>query len=152
MHDGRIFGKRSPIRQTYLLPDYVGTSANTDEAKYGKVEFGPALNQQPDKPMRSDRLDRFIADFSPTASSRTQQKPNAASREEGEQLLELSHDRFQLHETLFNPGLIGLEQCSLSELVVEAIKGTDENIQPLFFANVILIGGMAALPGLRERL
>lgn len=97
---------------------------------------------------------------------------------EEEQILVLTQERWQIPELLFNPQQIGeqrkrysnnlrgvtlttvlypagLHALPLPSLILESIRvasQNDEALQGSFFANIILVGGCASLPGLRRRL
>lgn len=69
------------------------------------------------------------------------------------QILILENERFSVPESLFDPkGHLGLDQASLPETVYNSITSVDKDLQPLLWSNIILCGGSAALPHLKERL
>jgi Actin len=153
------------VRQTYVLPDYANSSANDLDARYGRITDGPAGREHLGAHLTPSQHADFIADLSPEGDNasrprgRKQKESDRADDEdesgnaEEQQMLHLSDERFQLHEILFNPGSLGLEQCSLGELVKTAItKAAPQGLEGMFYANILLIGGMAQLPGLKERL
>eukprot|EP00301_Raphidiophrys_heterophryoidea_P013963 c21580_g1_i1.p1 GENE.c21580_g1_i1~~c21580_g1_i1.p1 ORF type:complete len:162 (-),score=25.93 c21580_g1_i1:61-513(-) len=68
------------------------------------------------------------------------------------QVLELNNERFCVPEVLFKPSTAGVHQRSVSETVVEAIEACDVRHRSLMFANILLVGGNANMPGFAERL
>ncbi|KAJ1658319.1 Actin- protein 6 [Dispira simplex] len=71
---------------------------------------------------------------------------------EGEQILMMDNERFTVPEVLLYPSDIGIRQKGLAEAIVEAVSATPVAFQGLMYANIVIIGGGAGLPGLRERL
>lgn len=68
------------------------------------------------------------------------------------QFVRLANERFQVPELLFHPSDIGINQVGLVEAIVDSISSLPEKIQPLLYSNILLTGGSANIPGLRERL
>ncbi|KAI8819652.1 actin-like protein ARP6 [Fimicolochytrium jonesii] len=76
----------------------------------------------------------------------------ATSKSADEQVLIMNNERFTVPEILFNPSDIGIEQAGLAEAIYQAVSQTDSDLQPLLYANVLLTGGNARLPGFAKRL
>jgi hypothetical protein len=68
------------------------------------------------------------------------------------QALLLSTERFTLIETLFHPKDIGLSQCGIPKSIVQSIEGCDSALHAAMFQNILLIGGNAKIPHIRERI
>ncbi|KAJ2793023.1 Actin- protein 6, partial [Coemansia helicoidea] len=68
------------------------------------------------------------------------------------QVLPLRNERFAVPEALFHPSDVGLDQGGLHAAVAHAVAACDEALRPVLCANIVLAGGTAALPGLRDRL
>ncbi|KAJ2756229.1 Actin- protein 6 [Coemansia pectinata] len=68
------------------------------------------------------------------------------------QVLPLCNERFAIPEALFNPVDVGLEQGGIHQAVVQAVMACNERLRGVLMANILLVGGTAALPGLRQRL
>ncbi|KAJ1950125.1 Actin- protein 6, partial [Linderina macrospora] len=68
------------------------------------------------------------------------------------QILPLCNERFAIPEALFHPTDIGLEQGGLHETVIQAVGACPEETRGVLLSNILLVGGTAALPGLRQRL
>ncbi|PWY99711.1 actin-like ATPase domain-containing protein [Testicularia cyperi] len=93
---------------------------------------------------------------------------DAGDEDESQSLL-LENERFSVSETLFNPSAVGLEQNGLSQLVAESILALKsgaskadhaaettttrlELAASMIWSNILLIGGLSAMPGLKSRL
>jgi actin-related protein 6 len=70
----------------------------------------------------------------------------------GAQTLRLSNERFSVPELLFAPHHVGLDQAGLAETVVNCLNRVPIELQSLFAANIVLVGGTANLPGVAARL
>ncbi|KAJ2251653.1 hypothetical protein GGI13_003727 [Coemansia sp. RSA 455] len=68
------------------------------------------------------------------------------------QVLPLCNERFAIPEALFHPVDVGLEQGGIHQAVVQAVMACNENLRGVLMANILLVGGTAALPGLQQRL
>mmetsp|Transcript_26457 Transcript_26457/g.41004 ORF Transcript_26457/g.41004 Transcript_26457/m.41004 type:complete len:618 (-) Transcript_26457:333-2186(-) len=68
------------------------------------------------------------------------------------QVLSLSVERFSVPEILFDPREIGIEQSGICEAIVQSVNACDKVIQAALLRNIILIGGNANLPFLRDRI
>ena len=54
---------------------------------------------------------------------------------------------------MFHPSDVGLQQAGVAEATAQAVEAVkrDARLKGLFYANVVLCGGCAALPGFKER-
>ena len=152
--------------QRYVLPDYARPEEARDpHTKYGYVVAGPGScenpNDAPADASETERLDLFIAgqryaeragDPSRLETSTGAKRAARAAGEEEHQMLALGQERFQVFEHLFAPERLGLEQGSLPELVEQIIRAAPAEGQALLWANIVLVGGLASVPGLRRRL
>jgi len=68
------------------------------------------------------------------------------------QALALSVERFAIPEVLFRPTDIGLDCGGIAETIVESINACDPILRAAMYHNVLLVGGNANIPGLKERL
>jgi len=68
------------------------------------------------------------------------------------QKINISDERFEAPEILFNPKLIGLDQKGLSDLLYDTIMKSDINLRHKFFERIVLSGGNTMFPGLPSRL
>ena len=68
------------------------------------------------------------------------------------QTISVKKERFQCAEVLFRPELIGKNCEKIPNIVHESIKKCDDDIQDLFYSNIILAGGNTMVPGFGERM
>jgi actin-related protein 6 len=68
------------------------------------------------------------------------------------QVLAMENERFSVPEVLLNPSIIGLNQSGLPETVAASVASLPEDVQGLFWDNIVCVGGNAAMPGFHERL
>ncbi|KAJ2852631.1 Actin- protein 6, partial [Coemansia erecta] len=69
------------------------------------------------------------------------------------QMLPLSRERFAVPEALFHPSDVGIDHMGgIHNAVVQAVGACPPETQAVMLANIMLVGGSALLPGLRERL
>ena len=91
-------------------------------------------------------------------------RPRVKTKEDEERLLEgfknprhapqvatLNHERFMVPEVFFSPSDVGLHQCGIAELAIQACECVDPLLRPLMLSNVLLVGGSSLIPGLPER-
>lgn len=68
------------------------------------------------------------------------------------QILNMNNERFTIPELLFNPSLIGIEQCGIPEAILNSINDMPEEVKHLMYQNIILVGGSSQFPGFKERI
>ncbi|KAJ1799145.1 Actin- protein 6 [Coemansia sp. RSA 2399] len=69
------------------------------------------------------------------------------------QMLPLARERFAVPEALFHPSDVGIDHMGgIHNAVVQAVGACPPETQAVMLANIVLVGGSALLPGLRERL
>ncbi|KAI8349703.1 actin family [Blakeslea trispora] len=71
---------------------------------------------------------------------------------EQQQILTMNNERFMIPEILMHPSDIGLDQAGIPEAIVQSVSACDEAMQGLLYANIVLVGGNAHLPGFQERI
>lgn len=64
----------------------------------------------------------------------------------------LNNERICVPEVLFHPSDAGISQIGLPDAVLQAILSADPLLHGSLFANIVVTGGCAAMPGFRERL
>jgi len=79
-------------------------------------------------------------------------KPIKRQRSWHSQILQANSEHICVPEALFSPLDIGLPYPGVHELVAEALLACDPELWQSFCNRIILTGGGANLPGLRERL
>ncbi|KAI8575246.1 hypothetical protein K450DRAFT_275789 [Umbelopsis ramanniana AG] len=68
-----------------------------------------------------------------------------------EQILTMNNERFMIPEILFNPSDIGMNQAGIPEAIYQSVQACDPDAQGLLYANVVIVGGNANLPGFKAR-
>lgn len=98
--------------------------------------------------------DYVLPDF--TSIRRGYMKPATETGrvEEGsnEQTIRLNNERFCVPELLFRPSDVGIDQVGIPEAIVDAISHCDADAQPWLYRNIVVTGGNAAIPNMRERI
>ncbi|CAO3608288.1 unnamed protein product [Mucor hiemalis] len=84
----------------------------------------------------------------PTSNYTTNKKKDMAS----EQVLAMNNERFMIPEILMHPSDVGLDQAGIPEAIAQSVDACDPSIQGLLFANIVLVGGNAKIPGYMERI
>ena len=80
--------------------------------------------------------------------------PGAPAAGGEEYVVRMNTERFTVPELLFHPSDVGLQEKGISEGISYTIKNLPEeqpHLQTDFWDNVVLCGGNAELPGIRER-
>ncbi|KAG0321967.1 Actin- protein 6 [Linnemannia gamsii] len=150
--------KKSPrankILQHYVLPDYSsqqrgyvkGGTKSKQRVKKGKGQGEMDLDDAEDETNNIDSEGEADSDQGGSDSDEDMSEPN-----QDEQVLTMNNERFTVPEILFNPSDIGMDQAGIPEAIVDAISSCDEEIRGMLYANVVLIGGNARLPGFKKR-
>jgi actin-related protein len=75
-------------------------------------------------------------------------------KEEEQQVLTVSVERFTIPEALFRPSDAGLlpDMAGLPVTIVQAINASPIHLQAALYQSIHLVGGLAHIPGLKERL
>lgn len=73
-------------------------------------------------------------------------------KNENAQILYMNNERFTVPEVLFNPSLIGIDQCGIPEAIFASISEVPEELRELMYSNIILVGGSAKFPGFKDRI
>ncbi|KAF2115664.1 actin family [Lophiotrema nucula] len=69
-----------------------------------------------------------------------------------EDLLPLGNERFAVPELLFSPTDIGVQEAGLPEAIMQSLNSLPEMLKAAMFANIVVVGGNALIPGFVERL
>ncbi len=78
-------------------------------------------------------------------------KKSSDNEESNEQTIRLNNERFSVPELLFSPSDVGVQQAGIPETIVESILQCEPDSHPWLFRNVVLTGGNACIPNMRER-
>jgi actin-related protein len=85
---------------------------------------------------------------------RAEEERRKRDQQEEEQVLRVSLERFTVPEVLFRPVDAGLQSdlVGLSQAIVQSVEACPEPYRPALYRTVYLVGGLALLPNLIERL
>ena len=85
---------------------------------------------------------------------RAEEERRKREQQEEEQVLRVSLERFTVPEVLFRPIDAGLQSdlVGLSQAIVQSVEACPEAYRPALYRTVYLVGGLALLPNLVERL
>ena len=64
----------------------------------------------------------------------------------------LGREMFHCAEPIFQPQLLGLSTCGLSDAICNSVRKCDVTIRNELFSNIVLSGGNTMFPGIAERL
>ncbi len=68
------------------------------------------------------------------------------------QTVNVSSERHQAPELLFNPSLIGSEELGVASTLVDSIMKSDLDLRQTLFSQIVLAGGSTCTPGFGDRL
>eukprot|EP00533_Pseudo-nitzschia_delicatissima_P009974 CAMPEP_0116088648 /NCGR_PEP_ID=MMETSP0327-20121206/5981_1 /TAXON_ID=44447 /ORGANISM="Pseudo-nitzschia delicatissima, Strain B596" /LENGTH=616 /DNA_ID=CAMNT_0003579741 /DNA_START=85 /DNA_END=1935 /DNA_ORIENTATION=+ len=85
---------------------------------------------------------------------RVEEHRRKLAQQEEEQVLRVSVERFTIPEVLFRPIDAGLQSdlVGLPQAIVQSVQACPEYYRPALYRSVYLVGGLARLPNLIERL
>ncbi|KAI8060995.1 actin family [Gongronella butleri] len=89
-----------------------------------------------------------LPDFSTTTHGHVRGKNDAPS---DEQVLPMNNERFMIPEILMHPSDIGMDQAGIPEAIVQSVSACDQEYHGLLYANILLVGGNASMPGFKDR-
>ncbi|KAF8980560.1 Actin- protein 6 [Entomortierella lignicola] len=152
--------KKSPrankILQNYVLPDYstqqIGYVKGKSKSKKPKKKKAKKMDIDTDSRDGEEDQASDISESDDSSEDEDDSDIEMAPANDEEQVLTMNNERFTVPEILFNPSDIGMEQAGIPEAVVDAVSACDEEIQGMLYANVVLIGGNARLPGFKKRI
>jgi actin-related protein 6 len=73
--------------------------------------------------------------------------------EQERQVLKISTERFTIPEVLFSPSYVGLHrQCGIVDAIFQSVEACPANLRAAMYQNILLIGGNAKIPNIRERI
>ena len=85
-------------------------------------------------------------------SVRDEERKRREQESQDQQALALSVEQFAIPEVLFRPTDIGMDCGGIAETIVESITACDPFLRAAMYHNVLLVGGNANIPDLKERL
>ncbi|KAJ2156892.1 Actin- protein 6 [Coemansia sp. RSA 552] len=134
--------------ETYIM------NAVKEQCCFVSSDFGRDLEAT--RAGRSLGLEYVLPDFSVSRKGfiRGQGGQAELAMDKGtQQVLPLGNERFAVPEALFHPPDVGLAgQGGIHHAVSQAVLACPEDLRAPLLANIVLVGGSANLPGLRQRL
>lgn len=95
----------------------------------------------------------FMRPHDPSLSAKLKKLGAAAgAKEDTEDFMTLSNERFAVPELLFSPGDVGMRQPGLAEVVIQSVSALPIGLWSTMLANVVVVGGNARIDGFVERL
>ena len=151
----RVRGPSNEVNREYVLPDGVHVTR-------GYVKAGPARDPDEDEDEDEDDPDEGGTRKKARGGGDGNKKKRRANGVSGpgvkvshpnHQTLGMGNERFMVPEALFHPSDVGLAQAGVAEATARAVEAVkrDARLRGLFYANVVLCGGCAALPGFARR-
>lgn len=147
------FEDNQPFLAKYALPDNPSEIGRV----IGSISSSPLTTSEPAVPKRQSDESKKLADDSEKNSlthiqSEDQNASGLDTSLSNHQILRLTTERFTIPEVLFSPHYVGLTQCGLTEAIMASVTRSPPELHTLLLANIVLVGGSANLPGLKERL
>lgn len=129
-----------------------------DLAELGHIDellekFDPDFN--PDELDEDEKALRGSIIYRLAHGARANEQPPPRTKEEKaawSHQLHLNVERVRIPEVLFQPGIVGLDQAGIVEIIGAILKGIPPDQQEALVDNVLLTGTHVQYPGLRERL
>lgn len=117
-----------------------------DSVPHEDAEYTTIEDDDEDEETEEERLLRI-------RKQKQEESRRREMEEQERQILKLSTERFCVPEVLFSPAYIGLhKQCGLVEAIYQSIEACPKNLRAAMYQNILLIGGNAKLPNIRERI
>lgn len=119
---------------------------NKTKRKYSKQENGIVdMDIESDEETDEERIKRLKA-------MREAEKKRREQESSERQALAVSVERFAIPEVLFRPSDICLDSGGIAEAIVESIEACAPMLRAAMYHNVLLVGGNAKIPGIKNRL
>jgi actin-related protein 6 len=64
----------------------------------------------------------------------------------------MNNERFTVPEILFHPSDVGVTQMGIGECIMHVVNAFPKEIQQQLLNNILVIGGSAKFPGMKERI
>ena len=159
----RLRNAQNDIVLEYVLPDYNTGKGGFARKKQQQQHGGKAaVAAAAAVPTTTSTTPASLASAASASTSSNNAATAAAaataataSKEKGgpdsDQIMVLANERFTVPELLFNPADVGLKQAGVAECVLQSLEIVPERFRPVLLANIVLVGGNAAIPGFKER-
>jgi len=142
-------------RQLHVLDETHVMNACKEDCCYVSMDFDADMKAASLRGRASNTVavDYVLPDF--TALRRGFARPNAESsgrpQTDGEQIVRMNNERFQVPELLFHPSDIGIQQMGIPECIAHVIGQCPEEARRWLYRNIVLVGGCANLRNFRAR-
>lgn len=138
------------FRHYNMMADTYLINLIKEATSYVSLDFAKDLAASRSGPKKKDYVAKYVLpDFKTTRTGYLLQEGDV---KDDSQVLALANERFTIPELLFHPSDIGLEQSGLPETIMHSINTMPEEVRPMLTANIVVVGGCAKLPNLRDRL
>lgn len=143
----------SEYEEEYIkyLDEYGGDDEEVEEYENDKVTVSEPTSGTPNTIIEA-KTEAPSTSMFPTTSATRSSVLSSVSNIPDQQILKLSTERFSIPEVLFSPHLVGLDQAGISEAIMTSISKVPQELQSLFLANIVVVGGNSNLPGFVERI
>ncbi|GAA5812913.1 hypothetical protein MFLAVUS_006374 [Mucor flavus] len=93
-----------------------------------------------------------LPDFTNNSTGHIRAKTDSKDNNNSDQILTMNNERFMIPEILMHPSDIGLDQAGIPEAITQSVLACDSLTHGLLYANIVLVGGNANIPGYQERI
>lgn len=146
----RLKGKANSLRREYVLPD--GVKHKRGFVKELELVASDKVVNVSDEDDEEDE-DHINEDQAAEGRrQRIQRKQAPPTKQEDQQELTLTNERFLVPEMLFHPADLGMNEAGLAECIVRAVSACEPELHALLYQSVLLTGGNTLLPGFKDRL
>lgn len=128
-----------------IVEDDESSSNSVHQAKDGDEEEGDSEVEEEEETneQRRVRIQR----------QRQEERRRRELEEQERQVLKISTERFTVPEVLFSPSYVGLHrQCGIVDAIYQSVEACPAYQRAAMYQNILLIGGNAKLPNMRERI
>ncbi|KAG0623550.1 hypothetical protein M758_3G182100 [Ceratodon purpureus] len=161
----RMKGRGNTLRREYVLPD--GVKYKRGFVKEPEPEPEPKkvvnVSDEDDDDEEDGDFDENNADEDQVDEEKKQREQRSrapprkpltkpSAKQEEQQELTLTNERFLVPEMLFHPADLGMNEAGLAECIVRAINACEPELHALLYQSVLLTGGNTLLPGFKDRL
>ena len=122
--------------------------------KVGKERKRKKVDDDEDENDDSDEEESMEEKRKRLLQQRAAEERRKREQQEEEQVLRVSVERFTIPEVLFRPIDAGFQSdlVGLSQTIVQSVEACPEYYRPALYRSIYLVGGVALLPNLIERL
>ncbi len=140
-------------RQLNVMDETHVINSCREDCCYVSMDFDGDMEEAARARINNVARDYVLPDF--TAIRRGFMKSSEASvgrpENDAEQIVRMNNERFTVPELLFNPSDVGLRQMGIPEAIECAVNRCPEEARRWLYANIVIIGGCAKTPNMKER-